>query len=83
MGPHDDPATKALLRVAHGRYLPNRALAGADSAAGVESPTAAATSPLLEDRDLVDGKPAAYVCENYACQLPVTDPDALAAQLDS
>ena len=42
-----------------------------------------ATSPLLEDRDLIDGKPTAYVCENYACQLPVTEPAALARQLES
>jgi len=25
----------------------------------------------------VDGKSTAYVCENFACQAPVTDPDAL------
>jgi uncharacterized protein YyaL (SSP411 family) len=29
----------------------------------------------------VDGKPAAYVCENFACQMPVTDPAALAELL--
>jgi len=33
--------------------------------------------PLLENRDLVGGKAAAYVCENYACQLPVTEVQAL------
>ena len=30
---------------------------------------------------MVDGKPTAYVCQNYACQLPVTDEQALSAQL--
>ena len=39
-------------------------------------------SPLLEQRVMQDGQPTAYVCENYACQLPVTDAAALAAQLD-
>jgi hypothetical protein len=30
--------------------------------------------PLLEGRDLVDGRPAAYVCRAMVCERPVTDP---------
>jgi uncharacterized protein YyaL (SSP411 family) len=29
----------------------------------------------------VDGKPAAYVCENFTCQEPTTDPEKLRALL--
>jgi uncharacterized protein YyaL (SSP411 family) len=36
---------------------------------------------LLRDRPLVEGRPAAYVCENFACKTPVTDPKKLAALL--
>jgi uncharacterized protein len=36
---------------------------------------------LLADRTTVDGKPAAYVCENFTCQLPVTEPEALIGEL--
>ena len=32
----------------------------------------------LREMKPVDGKPAAYVCENFTCQAPVTDPKALA-----
>jgi uncharacterized protein len=33
--------------------------------------------PLLADRPLVSGAPAAYVCRNFTCQAPVTTPSAL------
>ena len=37
--------------------------------------------PLMADRDVVDGRPAAYVCRHLVCQRPVTTVDDLLAQL--
>jgi uncharacterized protein YyaL (SSP411 family) len=37
--------------------------------------------PLLVGRPLVGGAPAAYVCEHFSCQAPVTSPGALRAAL--
>ncbi|MEU7579362.1 thioredoxin domain-containing protein [Streptomyces sp. NPDC041068] len=37
--------------------------------------------PLLADRPLVDGHPAAYVCRGFVCAAPTTDPAELAEQL--
>jgi uncharacterized protein YyaL (SSP411 family) len=34
------------------------------------------------ERSAVDGRPAAYVCENFTCHQPVTEPDDLAAALE-
>jgi uncharacterized protein YyaL (SSP411 family) len=39
--------------------------------------------PLLHDRTTIDGRPAAYVCHGFACRLPVTDPAALAAEIEA
>ncbi len=61
---------KALERAVRGEFRPHIVLAG--GADGV---------PLLADRGTVDGHAAAYVCEHFACQAPVTSPEELAASL--
>jgi uncharacterized protein len=74
VGSLEEPGTRELLAVALGGFRPGRAVAlAADPAAGAV--------PLLEDRTRLGGRPTAYVCRNFACQMPVTDPEALAAQL--
>ena len=70
VGALDDPRTQALLHEARRHYLPHTVLA-------LREPDGENPLPLLEGRTLVDGQPAAYVCENYACKLPVTSVDAL------
>ena len=37
--------------------------------------------PLLAGRPLVGGAPAAYVCRNFTCDAPTTDPERLRAAL--
>jgi uncharacterized protein YyaL (SSP411 family) len=67
--------TSALVGEVWRRFLPNVVLAVASPA----DTGAAKAVPLLEGRDPVDGRPAAYVCERFVCQRPVTGPDDLAA----
>jgi hypothetical protein len=57
---------------------PNLVLAGAGSG-DLEAQRAI---PLLDGREPVDGKTAAYVCASFACRLPVTSPAELKAELD-
>ena len=77
VGDPEEEATRSLVGEVWGRYLPNTVLA----VAAPDDDVAAKTVPLLEGRDSLDGKPAAYVCERFVCQRPVTEPDALSAQL--
>jgi uncharacterized protein len=77
VGPPDDPATAALIRAAREAAGPYDVIAAGDP----DDADAVAAAPLLEGRPLVDGAPAAYVCRRFACQAPVTDPDALRALL--
>ncbi len=65
------PGAEPLLRVVHGAYRPHVVLAGG-VADGV---------PLLEGRTPVQGRAAAYVCERFVCQAPVTSAAELAASL--
>ena len=86
IGSREDTDTQALLDTVFSRFLPNKVVVGTDAGReqeGTDTLAAAEGIPLLEGRGKLDGKATAYVCENYTCQLPVTDPAALAAQLES
>jgi uncharacterized protein len=63
-----------LARAVRSKLRPHLVLAG--------GPGRNETSvPLLAGRTPVGGRPAAYVCENFSCRMPVTDPTELAALL--
>jgi hypothetical protein len=68
------PEMRGLAGAVFKPYLPHKVVLQADDH---DSPG----GPLLEGKVMLDGKPTAYVCQNYTCQAPVTDPQALARQL--
>ncbi len=63
--------TQALVRAARSRFLPRSVILLADFD-GARNPLAAYV-PELREMTEIGGQPAAYVCENYACQLPTAD----------
>ncbi|MGW1543389.1 thioredoxin domain-containing protein [Streptomyces sp. NPDC002309] len=65
----DDEATRSLHRTALLGTAP-----GAVVACGVPG---SGEFPLLDDRSLVGGEPTAYVCRNFTCDAPTTDPERL------
>jgi len=96
VGDPESADTKALLRIVRDGYRPFQAVALGEP--GIDDVQLArlrqlpsstddkvvriAAVPLLQDRGLIDGRAAAYVCRNFACQAPVTDPEALRTEVE-
>jgi uncharacterized protein YyaL (SSP411 family) len=70
-GKKDSPETKALLKEVHRHFLPNTIVILADANAGQKY--LGERNEAVRAMSLVEGKPAAYVCENFTCKAPVTD----------
>ncbi len=80
-GDSDSPETKALLAEVHRHFLPNRVLLLADGGEGQSY--LGETNEAIRAMSMVGGKPAAYVCENFACKAPVADVNKLGGMLAS
>jgi hypothetical protein len=78
-GKKDAPETKLLLKEVHSHFLPKTVLLLADGVEGQKF--LGEKNEAIRTMSLVDGKPAAYVCENFTCKAPVTDPEQLAGLL--
>lgn len=73
VGPQDDAATRELHRTALLSQAPGAVVA-------VGEPDSE-EFPLLRDRPLVDGSPAAYVCKRFVCDAPTANASVLARKL--
>lgn len=80
-GEIDDVNTQALLDVVRSRFIPGRVLAVLDGPSGTASLLYKRHESLVRLRP-ISGKSTAYVCRNFACSLPVTEPEELASLLD-
>ena len=78
IGTPGDAGCEALRAEVGRHYLPNRIIAHHDPARGAPPPF-----PLLTGKGLVNGRAALYVCRNFACQTPITDPALIGKALGS
>ncbi|MBN1318964.1 MAG: thioredoxin domain-containing protein [Anaerolineales bacterium] len=74
VGDPGSPETMALLNVVRDGYRPFQVVALGPY--DIDAPV-----PLLQDRGLIDSQATAYVCREFTCMAPVTEPEALHAQL--
>ncbi len=75
LSPEEHPDLQLMLRALWATYRPRLV------AALATQPMPAGAPSLLEDRQALDGKPTAYVCQGFVCQRPVTTAAEMAAQL--
>ena len=67
-----------FLTAFHGKFIPNRVISMVPAN---DLQRAKTLIPMLASKIAMDRKPTAYVCENYTCQLPVTEPGKMLDQL--
>jgi uncharacterized protein len=77
-GPADRDDTRALLDAVRSRYRPTALLVRVDPA---REAALAGVLPWAASMSMREGRATAYVCREFACQAPTTDPAQLAAQL--
>jgi uncharacterized protein YyaL (SSP411 family) len=70
-GPSDAGPTQAFLRALHDRFLPHTITLLIDCEETRRR--LASLSPSAQAMREINGQPTAYVCQNYACQLPTND----------
>lgn len=74
------PDTRAMLRLVHDRFIPNKILLLADGGAGQKQ--LAQWLPSLGSMRQLNGQATMFVCENYVCRLPTARVQTAAALLD-
>ncbi len=78
IGDPGDAASLALSQAVCHRFRPNTVVA----ATALSNVNSFSELPLFKDRPQVEGLPTAYVCRNFNCFPPVTNPEALEKLLD-
>ena len=74
-GERHDHNTQAMLKVIQRNFLPRQValLVSSDE----ERRQMVGLAPYVKEMVPVEGRPTGYVCRRYACQAPVTDPEAM------
>jgi uncharacterized protein YyaL (SSP411 family) len=79
-GDADDLNARAILREVHRRFIPYRVVILADG--GNAFQRLSIGSPLLRTMRPLGGKATAYICEDFACKYPTSDPVKVGELLD-
>lgn len=76
-GDKNDSTLQEMLKKVNHRFLPFTVVLLNDEKSDIEQ-----INSFAKDQVAIDGKTTAYVCENFACQQPVTDLESFIALLN-
>ncbi|MEK9138772.1 MAG: thioredoxin domain-containing protein, partial [Bacteroidota bacterium] len=80
VGERGDVTTEAILKEVHSRFIPNKVLLLLDGDEVQQQ--LAELNGFYSSLSAAGGKSTAYICENYLCRLPTSDPIVVAELLD-
>jgi uncharacterized protein YyaL (SSP411 family) len=71
LGPRDAEATGALWIAAHKKYRPFAVVTRIDPN---DQAALSTHMPWVSEMKMIDGQPTVYVCRDFTCDTPSTDP---------
>jgi len=77
-GTAGSPGVDAMRRAVEAAYVPNRVLV---FRADGDADRIGTIAPYTRDQESLDGAATAYVCRNFACERPMTDPGQVSRAL--
>jgi uncharacterized protein YyaL (SSP411 family) len=81
VGDGGEEGTRAMMQTLRSRYLPSVIVM--QVAPGTQASALAEINPHAGNLSMINGRATAYVCSGHTCSIPVTDPEAILAQLDN
>ncbi len=78
IGGRNKAETEILLKAIRSMFLPNKVVALLEPK-GCDNENIITLLPLLDDRNMIDGKSTIYVCRDFTCKKPVTNVEELAS----
>jgi uncharacterized protein len=80
-GEKTEPGTRRLVRELGSHFIPNKIVLYADGGAGQQE--IGEMLPFLKDMHPIDGRSTAYICRDFVCKMPTSDPGVLRTLLEA
>ncbi len=83
VGDAHDASTQEMIRAAQSFFLPNKSLIFVPHADDAGRQRIAEIAPFVREMRMSGSKATTYICENFSCGVPLTNPDEVEAALTS